>query len=335
MQRTQPSPAKAFTLAAAGLAAAAMGLYGASVDGAPGAPIAGMLLMSGGLALGLRAARHRLAAWAARSILAIGILTAATLAFWAHARLLTAPLFAHPGAVISSTLGAPLQGDAVPIERARATVRYAVWSQHLPGVSVAVGRDGGVVWAEGFGWRDVMTRTPVTPSTRFNIGTAASVVLPEVTRLGLTASGSDAATVWSPEHIGEPEEDFPGFRALRDVVFKPLGLMASDPLPGERATFYVPQSNDDPTHGRRQMAMRDLACCDDGRAFSSTPSDLVRVAMTTSAGDVEGRLAGGLVTSIVRGSDGVVLAVSANIAHADTTAIARVALEAFAAGTAR
>jgi hypothetical protein len=48
--------------------------------------------------------------------------------------------------------------------------------QDLPGVSVAVGTGGTVVSAEGFGWRDVMTRAPVTPSTRFNIGTAASAV---------------------------------------------------------------------------------------------------------------------------------------------------------------
>ena len=29
---------------------------------------------------------------------------------------------------------------------------------------------------QGFGWRDIVTRSPVTPDTRFNIGTAASVV---------------------------------------------------------------------------------------------------------------------------------------------------------------
>jgi predicted NBD/HSP70 family sugar kinase len=53
------------------------------------------------------------------------------------------------------------------VERARELVRAAVLEQNLPGVSVAVGiglpsvasaKEGTVVWAEGFGWRDVVTR---------------------------------------------------------------------------------------------------------------------------------------------------------------------------------
>src|SRR6185369_4574699 len=128
--------------------------------------------------------------------------------------------------------------------------------------SVASAKEGTVVWAEGFGWRDVATRTPVTPDTRFNIGTAASAVTAAVAPLGLTSTGADSAAEWSPEHIGEPEEDFPLFTLLRHVIWQPLGLMPAEyPLPGERATFYVPRSEDnDPRRGRRLMYMRDLAC---------------------------------------------------------------------------
>jgi len=75
-------------------------------------------------------------------------------------------------------------------------------------VSVAVGAGGTVVWAEGFGWRDVVTQTPVTPDTRFNIGTAAPVVTAAaVASLGMTNTGTDSAAEWSPGHIGEPEDD--------------------------------------------------------------------------------------------------------------------------------
>jgi hypothetical protein len=42
------------------------------------------------------------------------------------------------------------------------------------------------------------------------------------------------------------------------------------------------------------MYMRDLGCCANGKAFYSTPSDLVRFARVTNAGSVNGELAGGV-----------------------------------------
>jgi hypothetical protein len=204
--------------------------------------------------------------------------------------------------------------------------------QNLPGVSVAVGAGGAVVWAEGFGWRDVSTRAPVTADTRFNIGTAASAVAAAVAPLGLTNTGADAAKEWSPEAIGEEGEDFPPLALLRHVVLQPLGLMPAEyPLPGDRATFYVPRSDDDPRRGRRLMYMRDLACCANGMAFYSTPSDLVRFALATNAGSVNGELAGGTVMSLLTGLDsGIVVAVTSNMAHANTSALARRIGDAFA-----
>jgi hypothetical protein len=44
------------------------------------------------------------------------------------------------------------------------------------------------------------------------------------------------------EHIGEPEEDFPLFTIIRRVIFRPIGLAPAQPLPGDRATFYVPRT---------------------------------------------------------------------------------------------
>ncbi|MEO8259978.1 MAG: serine hydrolase domain-containing protein, partial [Acidobacteriota bacterium] len=46
----------------------------------------------------------------------------------------------------------------------------------LPGLSVAVGVGGDIVWAEGFGWADIEKRVPVTPGTQFRIGTASKVL---------------------------------------------------------------------------------------------------------------------------------------------------------------
>ena len=171
------------------------------------------------------------------------------------------PLFAKPQDVPSAVDSTPAPLYATAVHRARELVRAGVLEQNLPGVSVAVGAAGTVVWAEGFGWRDVGTRTPVTPHTRFNIGTAAAAVTPAAVRsLGLTNTGAEAAAEWSPEHIGEPGEDFPPLTILRHRIFQPLGLAPAEyPLPGDRATFYVPRSGDnDPRRGRRLMYMRDL-----------------------------------------------------------------------------
>jgi hypothetical protein len=337
------NPVKAFTLIALGLAIAAMGIYVADADDAPGAAVIGMLLMVVGVVLGVRAARNRLPMWAARTALAVGVAVAAFAAFLTHGVVVTAPLFPQSQEVPSVIDSAPSPQYAAAVERARELVRAAVLEQNLPGVSVAVGiglptvasaKEGTIVWAGGFGWRDVVTRAPVTPDTRFNIGTAASAVTAAVAPLGLTNTGADSAAEWSPEHIGEPEEDFPLFTIIRHVIFRPIGLAPAKPLPGDRATFYVPRSDDNPGRGRRLMYMRDLACCANGMAFYSTPSDLVRFALATNPGSVNGELAGGMVMSLMtRRDSGIVIAVTSNMAHANTSSLALRVGDAFAEQT--
>ena len=123
--------------------------------------------------------------------------------------------------------------------------------------------------------------------------------------LELAHTSADAASEWSPEAIGDEREDFPPLTILRHVIWQPLGLMPLEyPLPGNRATCYVPRSDDDPRRRRRLMYMRDLGCCANGMAFSSTPSDLVRVALAGNLESVDGALAGGMVMSLVTRRDG-------------------------------
>jgi hypothetical protein len=309
-----------------------MGIYVADADDAPGAAVMGMLLMVAGVVLGVRALRNRLPGWAARTALAIGVGIAAFAAFLTHGVVVTAALFPQSQHVPSVIGTAPSPQYAAPVEQARELVRAAVVEQNLPGVSVAVGAGGTIVWAEGFGWRDVVTRTPVTPDTRFNIGTAASAVIASVAPLGLTNTGTDAAAEWSPSHHGEPEEDFPLFRIVHDIILRPIGVAPpAQPIPGDRATFYVPRSDDNPARGRWPMYMRDLACCANGMAFYSTPSDLVRFALATNPDSVNGELAGGMVTSLLtRRDSGIVVAVTSNITHANTSSLAQRVADAFA-----
>jgi len=287
----------------------------------------------------------------AAALIAIVLAVAALGRYVANAAAVTAPLFERPGEVPSVIDSPPSAQYGAAVSRARELVRAAVVEQNLPGVSVAVAiglpsgasakegppsvalaKEGTIVWAEGFGWRDVGTRTPLTPSARFNIGTAATAVTPAVVQsLGLTNTGTDSATHWSPEHIGEPEEDFPLFTIIRHAVLQPLGLAPAEyPLPGNRATFYVPRSDRDPRSGRRLMYMRDLACCAGTMASYSTASDMVRVGLA-GGGTINGELAGGTVMTLTtRDDSGIVVAVLSNIACANTAALGVTIGDAFA-----
>jgi Beta-lactamase len=340
MTSSVTNPGKAFARTALAVAIAAMGIYVASSE-PPGGAVVGFLLMFAAVVFGVRTARSRLPTWAGRTAVAVGALIAAFAAFLIHSNTIEAPLFAQAPGVPTVSASAPSPQLAAAVDRARPMVRAAIMEQNLPGVSIAVGiggSPGNVVWAEGFGWRDVVTHTPVTPDTRFNIGTAAQAVTPAaVASLGLTNTGTDSAAEWSPEHVGEPEEDFPGFTGIHDLILRPLGISAPrQPLPGNRATFYVPATfwkgfTTDPRRGRRLMYMRDLACCAGKMAFYSTPSDLVRFALATNADSVNGELAGGSVMSMVtRRDNGVVVAVASNIAHANTAALALKVADTFA-----
>ena len=82
------------------------------------------------------------------------------------------------------------------------------------------------------------------------------------------------------------------------------------------------------------MYMRDLACCANGMAFYSTPSDLVRFALATNPGNLDGELARGLVMSLMTRPDrGIVVAVTSNMAHANTSSLAQRVGDAFAEQT--
>jgi CubicO group peptidase (beta-lactamase class C family) len=100
----------------------------------------------------------------------------------------------HPNASAVPSVPQPRSSEAwvAAADAARQRVREAVSKQNLPGLSVAVARDGEIVWAEGFGYADIDKRTPITAQTRFRIGdvsvplTAAAVgLLVEQRRLNL------------------------------------------------------------------------------------------------------------------------------------------------------
>ena len=66
---------------------------------------------------------------------------------------------------------APHGGEwTATIERARFMVDSVRRANNVPGISIAVSVDGEIVWSEGFGFANVESQAPVTPATKFRIG---------------------------------------------------------------------------------------------------------------------------------------------------------------------
>ena len=66
--------------------------------------------------------------------------------------------------------------DDKAIEKAHAMAGELVHKMDIPGLSVAVARNGQVVWSEGFGLADVEQNVPVTPETLFRVGSVSKVL---------------------------------------------------------------------------------------------------------------------------------------------------------------
>src|SRR4051812_45543326 len=79
-------------------------------------------------------------------------------------------LHPNPNDVPSVALTAPSPKWAAAVDQGRQFARAGLVGQNLPGLSVAVGVGGDIVWAEGFGWADMEKRVPVAPGMRFRIG---------------------------------------------------------------------------------------------------------------------------------------------------------------------
>ena len=119
---------------------------------------------------------RRYQTWLALIVAGVGLLIAAILGLWAYASTTATPLHPNPQDVPSVTHSAPSPKWADAVERGRQIVRAGLIEQNLPGLSVAVGVDGDIVWAEGFGWADLEQRERVAPETRFRIGTASTAL---------------------------------------------------------------------------------------------------------------------------------------------------------------
>jgi CubicO group peptidase (beta-lactamase class C family) len=109
-------------------------------------------------------------------VVGLALLPVAILGLFAFMAVTATPLHPDQQSVPATALAAPSSKWSAAVERARQDMRAVVTEKNLPGLSVAVGVGGEIIWAEGFGWADTENRTPVSPATRFRIGTASTVL---------------------------------------------------------------------------------------------------------------------------------------------------------------
>jgi CubicO group peptidase (beta-lactamase class C family) len=107
-------------------------------------------------------------------LLAPLLLAAVVASIWVYVSLTEKPLYDAADRVPSVTPAAHEHAGAVAL--ARQAVRESVAEQNLPGVSVAVGVRGEIVWAEGFGYANLWRGERASPEHRFRIGTASTLL---------------------------------------------------------------------------------------------------------------------------------------------------------------
>ena len=120
--------------------------------------------------------KKRIPTWLLVILIPVGLLLVGIPGLWILASLTATRLHPNQESVPTVMHSAPSSKWATAAGQARQMVRASVAEQDLPGVSVAVGADGEVVWAEGFGFADLRTSTPVTPNHRFRLGTASTAL---------------------------------------------------------------------------------------------------------------------------------------------------------------
>lgn len=111
----------------------------------------------------------------ALTLIGVGVFLVFLAALAFHAFVTAKATKVHPDAnqVPSVALALPSPKWTASVEQGRQLARAGLVGQNLPGLSVAVGVGGEIVWAEGFGWADIEKRVPVAPGMRFRIGHAS------------------------------------------------------------------------------------------------------------------------------------------------------------------
>jgi serine beta-lactamase-like protein LACTB, mitochondrial len=136
------------------------------------------------------------------------------------------PLHPDPNNVTSKTQSSPSARWSATVEQARQRVRASVTEQNLPGLSIAVGSGGEIVWAEGFGWTDVESKAPVTPGIRFRTGGISMALTSAAVGLLLEKERLHLDTEIQTYVRAFPEKQWP--LTLRDLMGHTAGIRGDE-----------------------------------------------------------------------------------------------------------
>jgi serine beta-lactamase-like protein LACTB len=119
---------------------------------------------------------NRTETWLGLFVLGVAAIVMAIFGLNMYMSATATPLHPDAASVPSVAESDPARAWAEAVERSRQVMRAGLIDQNLPGLSVAVGVGGEIVWAEGFGFADLENRKPVTPNHRFRIGTTSKLL---------------------------------------------------------------------------------------------------------------------------------------------------------------
>lgn len=162
-----------------------------------------------------------------------GLLLLAIPGMWVFMGTTAQVLHPNPNEVPTVADSEPEPKLAGPVEQAQKIVRAHISEENLPGLSVAVGIGGEIVWAEGFGYADLKSNMPVAPSHRFRLGTASTVLTSAAAGL-LIEDGrlklDDEIQTYVP---GFPKKQWPV--TVRELMGHTAGIVNDD---GDEGTLF-------------------------------------------------------------------------------------------------
>ena len=119
--------------------------------------------------------KSRIPLWVSLILLGVGLLAVGIPGVFVYMGVTATKVHPDSRNIPSFTNSPSLPKWAGAAEQSRQIVRASMSENNLAGLSVAVGVDGEIVWAEGFGFADTESGLPVTPHHRFRTGTASIV----------------------------------------------------------------------------------------------------------------------------------------------------------------
>lgn len=126
----------------------------------------------------------------------------------------------------------------------RAALRALVEEPEIPGLSVAVAVDGQIMWAEGFGLASLELGAPVTPETRFRIG---SISKPITATAAVVLAQEGLLDLDEPIQTYLPDYPRPEPMTCRQLAghtsgirhYRGLEVRSAEPYPLLRAAFEI------------------------------------------------------------------------------------------------